>query len=305
MEPIILDGKAYADEICDKLRDTVSGRMANSPQLERPELTIVSTGNDSASAVYLRNKINRCIQIGIDITHRHYSSIDQSEIESLCCKNCPTIFQLPIFSNAVDIKYIITKNMQSYPESDVDGIFSYENIANLYTGSHTPLNIPCTAIGIIKLLKHYNIEMCGKVVCVIGRSNIVGRPTAQLFENENATVIKCNSYTPKNTLMKMVGAADIIVSAVGRANFITMLDLAECMPGRGQRLGISKKVIVDVGMNRDSDGKLCGDIPQNVKDHCYAYTPVPGGVGPMTVAMLMWNTINMWSRKTGAFTVDV
>lgn len=99
--------------------------------------------------------------------------------------------------------------------------------------------------------------------------------------------------------MKMIEVSDIIVSAVGKVNFITMLDLAECMPGRGQRLDISKKVIVDVGMNRDSDGKLCGDIPQNVKDHCYAYTPVPGGVGPMTVAMLMHNTVNTWCRKNG------
>lgn len=299
MEPIILDGKAYADEICDKLQVKVSEKMDNSPRLERPTLTIVSTGYDNASAVYLRNKVNRCIQIGIDITHKHYNCIHESDISSLCAKNCPVIFQLPIVSDAPDIENIISGNILSYPESDVDGIFSQNNIANLYTGKWIPLNFPCTAIGIIELLKHYNIEMRGKVACVIGRSNIVGRPTARLLEGMNATVIMCNSHTPKETLMKMIEVSDIIVSAVGKVNFITMLDLAECMPGRGQRLDISKKVIVDVGMNRDSDGKLCGDIPQNVKDHCYAYTPVPGGVGPMTVAMLMHNTVNTWCRKNG------
>lgn len=298
MELIILDGKAFADDICNMLYGRVSGKMNVNPRLERPTLTIVSTGRDDASAIYLRNKINRCIQIGIDITHKHFNSIDTTDIESLCCKNNPIIFQLPISSNVPNIKDIISDNMRSYPESDVDGIFSYENIAKLYTGDQAPLNVPCTALGIITLLRHYNIETRGKVACVIGRSDIVGRPIAQILENVDATVIRCNSHTPKSTLMRMVEVSDIIVSAVGKANFIMMSDLDEYMP-RGQRLDVSKKVIVDVGINRDLDGKLCGDVAQSVKECCYAYTPAPGGVGPMTVAMLMQNVVDMWCRKNG------
>lgn len=297
MEPIILDGKAYADEICNKLADDVREHSTtNRSKKNPPTLIIVTTGRNQAGMAYLRNKINRCIQIGIDVTHKHYNDLTSDAVDMLCCDHCPIIFQLPIVSSDLRVDGIIRKKLQ-YPVSDVDGFVAYENVAKLYGRHANPINVPCTPAGIIRLLRHHKIEMDGKVACVIGRSDIVGRPVARLLDHENATVIQCNSHTPSETLLKIIDMSDIIISAVGQANFITTYDLTSI--NRGMRMDLSAKTIVDVGINCDSNGKLCGDIQESVKQRAYAYTPVPGGIGPMTVAMLMENVVNVWKRTNG------
>ena len=280
---IKMDGKALADKICLDLKarcDVLKSRNIN------PVLTIVTSGEDSASKVYVRNKVRRCEEIGIKADVRHYDYLTEQNFLDLNREvDNPIIVQEPI-TGEVDHDFVAE---YLNPVQDVDGFADY-NVARLATGGK-PYNYPCTPNGVMALLHEYGVKIEGKNALVIGRSNIVGRPMAMMLEHEGATVTIAHSKTDNYTLFSKMATADIIVSAVGKHNFINVSTL-ERHPHM-----IKNKVIVDVGMNRDENGKLCGDFSEDFKAKFGFYTPDIGGTGPMTVIMLMTNTIKFYERE--------
>lgn len=276
---IVMDGKALADKICIELKgrcDVLRNKGIY------PKLTIVTSGDDNASQVYVRNKVKRCEEIGIEVDARHHALLGELDISLLCAAvDNPMIVQEPIAGNGThaDVaKYIM-------PWYDVDG-FSEFNVSALAMGLE-PIYYPCTPKGIMRLLEEYDVELEGKSVCVIGRSNIVGRPIARMMEQANATVTLCHSKTREFDLFEAVLNADIVASAVGKVGVMS--------PTRP--IVWSDKVIIDVGMNRDENGKLCGDFSEELKQMAAYFTPVPKGVGAMTVAMLMENVIEYYEKS--------
>lgn len=268
--PIILDGKYLAEKIKKDLKEKVS-------QLHRnPGLAVVMIGDNQASEIYVKNKKKDCIECGFDISiHRFKTYSKEQDITRLIQKlnNDETIdgiiVQLPLPSH-----YDTQKILQSVRSSkDIDG-FTLANTGKLYAG--VPGISPCTPAGIMRLLSHYNADLTGKHCTIVGRSDVVGKPLSYMMLQKNATVTICHSKTPKNVLAQMIQTSDIFVSAVGNPNYLW------------KELKKYPKVLIDVGINR-VNGKLQGDIPVEWQEHCEAYTPVPGGVGPMTRAMLMHN----------------
>ena len=281
---IKMDGKALADKICLDLKarcDVLKSRNIN------PVLTIVTSGEDSASKVYVRNKVKRCEEIGIKADVQHYDKLNRIDIDDIIgfIKN-PIIVQEPITGN-VTHAYVAEK---LFALNDVDG-FSHSNMALLATGEK-PYHRPCTPSGVMRLLEEYNISLEGKNALVIGRSNIVGRPMAMMLEHEGATVTIAHSKT--KSLMPLINRADIIVSATGHRMTSLERDIESyCSVSVDDR---KFKTIVDVGMNRNENGKLCGDFSEDFKVKFGFYTPDIGGTGPMTVIMLMTNTIKFYER---------
>lgn len=279
---IKMDGKALADKICLDLKarcDVLKSRNIN------PVLTIVTSGEDSASKVYVRNKVKRCEEIGIKADVRHYDYLTEQDFLDLNREvDNPIIVQEPI-TGEVDHDFVAE---YLNPVQDVDGFADY-NVSRLATGGK-PYNYPCTPNGVMALLHEYGVEIEGKNALVIGRSNIVGRPMAMMLEHEGATVTIAHSKTDNYTLFSKMVTANIIVSAVGKHNFVNITPL-DC-----DFYTIKNKVIVDVGMNRDENGKLCGDFSEDFKAKFGFYTPDIGGTGPMTVIMLMTNTIKFYER---------
>ena len=279
---IKMDGKALADKICLDLKarcDVLKSRNIN------PVLTIVTSGEDSASKVYVRNKVKRCEEIGIKADVRHYDKLNRIDIDDIIgfIKN-PIIVQEPITGNATHA-YVAGK---LFALNDVDG-FSLFNMALLATGEK-PYYRPCTPSGVMRLLEEYDIPLEGKNALVIGRSNIVGRPMAMMLEQAGCTVTVAHSKTDSYTLLELFGFADIVVSAVGKKDIVSLYDLL------GWEDGPRDKILIDVGMNRDENGKLCGDFSEALKQKAAYYTPTPGGTGPMTVAMLMQNVIEYYEN---------
>lgn len=284
---IRMDGKALADRICLDLKE----RCDKLIELDvRPVLTIVTTGDDAASKVYVRNKVKRCEEIGIKADVRHYDYLTKQDFLDLHRKiDNPIIVQEPI-TGEVDHNFVAE---YLNPVQDVDGFADY-NVARLATGGK-PYNYPCTPNGVMTLLHEYGVEIEGKNALVIGRSNIVGRPMAMMFEHEGATVTIAHSKT-KN-LLNHIFNADIVVSATGHR----MTNIEQYVADVKKILGVSNpmvdKTIIDVGMNRDENGKLCGDFSEDFKAKFGFYTPTPGSTGPMTVIMLMTNVINFYERE--------
>lgn len=267
---VILDGKECADKICKAIKI----RCDNLKSIGViPEFTIYAN-LDSASQVYVRNKVRRCEEIGIRVNVQPFYTAVNFEPKT------PFIVQLPQpeYSNI-----FIDNWLNKYSELDMDG-FSSSNLGRLFIDDKSAVK-PCTPNGILNLLAYYNIPIAEKNVVMIGRSNIVGRPMAAMFEHENATVTLCHSKTSKLNLYKACKEANIIISATGK---IDMLENYTIQPWQ---------ILIDVGMNRDEDGKLCGDFNKQILRDAYAYTPVTGGVGPMTVAMLMNNIIRYYETK--------
>lgn len=270
MSAKILDGKACSEHLLDLIHNNID---LDNP----PTLIIYRIGDDPASAVYVRNKVRAAARVGIIANVREYpaDAMLRAVVHDLeTDANDPDIdgimVQLPL-PEGWDERELIERIP---PEKDVDGL-TYENIGMLHDDN--TWHRPCTAQGIIYLLHENGIHLTGKHVVVVGRSEIVGKPVALMALNNNATVSICHSRT-KN-LAEMTKQADILIVAVGKANIITA-DMVK--PGA---------IVVDVGINRDENGKLCGDVDfENVKEVASYITPVPGGIGPMTVAMLMWNT---------------
>ena len=275
------DGKALADNICLDFKarcDVLKSRNIN------PVLTIVTSGEDSASKVYVRNKVKRCEEIGIKADVRHSVYLNYAECDDIIYSIWnPIIVQQPIVGNVTHA--YVAENLSVL--NDVDG-FSHLNMALLATGEK-PCHCPCTPSGVMRLLEEYNIPLEGKNALVIGRSNIVGRPMAMMLEHAGCTVTVAHSKTAKDSLIENFVSADIIVSAVGKRNIVSD---AEFLPSKR----LKDKVLIDVGMNRDENGKLCGDFSEELKQKAAYYTPVPGGVGAMTVAMLIQNVIEYYER---------
>lgn len=281
--PIILDGKALADKICLELKERADKLKASGVF---PVLTIVTSGGDAASKLYMRNKVRRAEEIGIEVNVIHHDDMYFDDVTEACMEYQPVIFQLPING---DVTLEVLNFCMEDPRHDMDGFVSDANVAALASG-RKPHCYPCTPKGIMRLLSEYNIALEGKSVCIIGRSNIVSRPLARMMEQANATVTVCHSKTTTNKLNQALKMADIIVSATGQKDLLNLEMFAK------YAIQPEYKVIVDVGMNRDGDGKLCGDCDKWLYECSYAYTPVPGGVGPMTVAMLMENVIEYYER---------
>ena len=272
---IILDGK----ETAKKTRENLKGKVAELKERNiKPKLAVIMVGDDNASKIYVRNKSKACEELSIDyeeINMGEYTTQEQllDTIKKLNNRNDihGILLQSPV-PKGLDINEAFRTIV---PEKDVDG-FNPINVGKLALGQET--FVSCTPFGIIKLLEEYNIPIEGKNAVIIGRSNIVGKPMLHCLLNKNATVTICHSKT-KN-LEEITKKADILIVAIGKTKFVTQ-DMVK--PGA---------VVVDVGINRNEQGKVCGDVDfENVEKIASYITPVPGGVGPMTIAMLMTNVI--------------
>lgn len=275
---IILDGKKLRDKIFENLKQRLNNMS------EKPTLAVILVGDDPASQIYVKNKKKTAENLGINsIVINYPSDIPENvlldKIKELNNDNKITaiLVQLPLPKHIDKFKIIDA----IAPEKDVDGLTPY-NSGKLFSGEE-PYVYPCTPKGILLLLDEYNIQLEGKHVVVIGRSNLVGKPVAQMLLKRNATVTMCHSHT-KN-LSDITKTADIVVSAVGK-NII------------GEKMLKSDCVVVDVGIFKDNNGKICGDVDFASASKIAAYiSPVPGGVGPMTIASLMLNTVELADSK--------
>lgn len=272
---ILIDGKELAKKIRENLRIECEGLKNKGIS---SKLAVIMVGNDPASKVYVKNKSKACEDVGIQ--YEEYilqDDISQKELIDLIEKlnNDKTIngilLQSPIPEN-LDINEAFRTIS---PEKDVDG-FNPVNVGKLVLNQDT--FVSCTPHGIMKMFEEYNIDLTGKNVVILGRSNIVGKPLIHCCLNKNATVTTCHSKT--QNIKEITKNADILISAIGKANFVTADMVKE------------NAVVIDVGINRTEDGKITGDVDfENVKEKASYITPVPGGVGPMTIAMLMNNVI--------------
>lgn len=275
MTATLIDGKA----VSQKVKEQVKIRVQNlKEQGVIPGLAVVIVGEDSASHTYVKNKKKTCEALGMrSDLHEFTDALSEAELLSVIegLNNDPEIHgilvQLPLPAQIDEFKVISAIS----PLKDVDG-FHPISVGNMVIGKEAFL--PCTPHGIMKLLEHYEIDPAGKHTVVIGRSNIVGKPVGQLMLQKDSTVTYCHSKT--TDLASFTRQADIVIAAIGKAKF---LDHSFIKPGA---------VVIDVGMNRDESGKLCGDVDfADVQETASFVTPVPGGVGPMTIAMLMENTL--------------
>ena len=271
----IIDGKKISQEIKDELREQVAEQKKLGKEAA---LAVIQVGTDPASSVYVNNKKKACTYIGIgSLSYELPEETTEEELLALVEKlNGDAsvngiLVQLPLPAQ-IDADKVIRAIA---PEKDVDG-FHPENVGKLVIGE--PGFVSCTPAGIIQLLKRSGIEIEGKECVVVGRSNIVGKPMSILLLRENGTVTITHSRT--KDLKEVTGRADILVVAIGKPKFITADYVKE------------GAVVIDVGMHRNEENKLCGDVDfDDVKDKVSAITPVPGGVGPMTIAMLMYNCV--------------
>lgn len=272
---IIMNGKEVAQKVRNDLKEEVTKLKQDGKILK---FAVIMVGDNSASKIYIKNKSKACAEVGIECEEYILdSNIEMKELLDLIEKlnNREDIhgilLQSPIPKHLdIDEAFRTIK-----PEKDVDG-FNPVNVGKLCLGQDC--FIACTPLGVMRLLEEYNIDIEGKNAVVIGRSNIVGKPMLQCLLNKNATVTICHSKT-KN-LLEITKNADIVVAAVGREKFLT---------GDMIKQGA---VVIDVGINRLEDGTICGDVDfETAKDKASYITPVPGGVGPMTVAMLMSNIV--------------
>ena len=272
----IIDGKKVSVEVKEEVRQQTL-KLKETHGIT-PGLAVVIVGDDPASRVYVNNKKKACELVGFKSEEYALpAETTQQEllnlVETLNNKDDINgiLVQLPLPKHLDDKAVIAAIN----PKKDVDA-FHAVNVGKIMLGEYDFL--PCTPAGVMEMLHSYNIEVSGKNCVVIGRSNIVGKPMAMLLLHENGTVTICHSRT--RDLAEVTKQADILVAAVGRPKFVTA-DMVK-----------DGAVVIDVGMDRDENGKLCGDVDfENVKDKCSYITPVPGGVGPMTIATLMKNTL--------------
>ena len=271
----LIDGKELAKKIRMELKDEVNELKK---QGIKPKLAVIMVGDDKASKVYVKNKSKACEEIGIEYEEFLLdSNITMQDLLSLIdnLNNRDDIhgilLQSPIPKN-LDINQAFNKI--DY-RKDVDG-FHPINVGKLSIGEDC--FVSCTPLGVTKMLDEYNIDVQGKDVVIIGRSNIVGKPLIQCMLKKNGTVTVCHSKT--QNIKEITKRADILIAALGKAKFVTA-DMVK-----------DGAVIIDVGINRNDDGKLVGDVDfENIKDKASYITPVPGGVGPMTIAMLMNNVV--------------
>ncbi len=272
----IIDGKAISKDIREEIKNEVSERVANG--LCRPGLAVIIVGEDPASQVYVRNKKKGCEEVGFySEVYELGAETTQEELNSLIDKlNADEkihgiLCQLPLPKHLDENEVILRID----PKKDVDAFHPY-NVGKIMIGDYDFL--PCTPAGVMALLERSGIEVSGKECVVVGRSNIVGKPQAMLLLHANGTVTVCHSRT--KDLAAVCRRADILVAAIGKADFF------------GADMVKEGAVVIDVGMNRRPDGKLTGDVNfSEVEPKASYITPVPGGVGPMTITMLLKNTL--------------
>ena len=272
----IIDGKLISAQIREEIAEKV--KEYNERMGKLPGLAVIIVGEHPASQVYVRNKKKACEQVGFNSwVYEMPESTTQDELNALIDKLNEDsavhgiLVQLPLPKH-LDEEQVI---LRIKPEKDVDAFHPY-NVGRITIGN--PKFLPCTPAGIMELLHRSNIEISGKECVVIGRSNIVGKPMALLLLSENGTVTVCHSKT--RDLKEVCKRADILVVAIGKADFVTADMVKE------------GAVVIDVGMNRNADGKLTGDVDfASVSEVASYITPVPGGVGPMTITMLLQNTL--------------
>lgn len=279
----LIDGKLVSQSVKDRIRDEVAALKEQGKEIT---LAVIIVGDDPASRVYVNNKKKACEYVGFnsleyalpaETTQEELIALihelnDREDVNGILC-------QLPVPKHIDDEAVIAAIAV----EKDVDA-FSCVNVGKILIGNYDFL--PCTPAGVMEMLRYYDIDVEGKTCVVIGRSNIVGKPMAALLMHANGTVTVTHSRT--RDLASVTASADILVAAIGKAKFVTP-DMVK-----------DGAVVIDVGMNRDENGKLCGDVDFNsVNEKCSYITPVPGGVGPMTIAMLMQNTLKAYHVQQG------
>lgn len=269
----------FGSELAKRLKDNLKEEVKSFK--EKPRLAIILIGDNEASLSYIKSKEKACSYIGIDSVLYHYNDIEQDNLIKLIKElnsdnNIHGILvQLPLPSHINEREVLNTIS----PNKDVDGLTDI-NMGRLFTGQDS--FVPCTPLGIMEILKEINVELKGKNVCVVGRSNLVGLPISRLLTKADATVTLCHSKT--YNLSNITKQADILIVAIGKANFIDSTYIKD------------NAIVIDVGINK-VNGSLCGDVNFNdVKDKVSYITPVPKGVGPMTVCMLMYNVIKAYRR---------
>ncbi len=281
----IIDGKLVAASIRGGIADEVANLRKKGLE-DGIGLAVIFVGDNPASQVYVRNKIKACEEVGIEsfLCKLPEDSTFEDVADTIRELNgnkdvSGIILQLPIPAHLDENKLIDLIS----PEKDVDGCTAAQK-GRLWTGRDSL--IACTPFGVMKLLEYYGIPLEGKNAVVIGRSNLVGKPMAQLLLDANCTVTVCHSRT--QNLAEITRRADIVVVAIGKAKFLKADMIKE------------GAIVVDVGMDRDENGKLCGDVDFNaICEKCKYITPVPGGVGPMTVTMLISNTLKAYKKQHG------
>ena len=281
---MIISGKEISVKIKDQVKGEVSKIKETYPRL--PKLVVILVGDNQASQTYVRNKERGCQYIGIESEIlRHDASFSEIELlqEINDLNNDDTVdgilVQLPLPQHINEEKVLDA----IVPSKDVDG-FHPENVAKLFLGQHSL--VPCTPKGMMVLLEEINYDLAGKEVVIVGRSNIVGKPVALLCLQKNATVTIAHSQT--KDLKAVCSRADVLIAAIGKPKFFNHEYVKD------------GAVVLDVGINRDENNKLCGEVDfDDVKDKVSAITPVPGGIGPMTITMLMKNTIEAFYHRNG------
>jgi len=284
MDKNIIDGKLVSSNIRETIKEKT--KLIKEKYSKVPGLASVLVGEDPASQIYVRNKRKSCEDVGIySEEHKLPETTTEEQLLDLIKslnnneKINGILVQLPLPNHIDDSKILNSVS----PEKDVDG-FHPVNAGHLFEGK--PKFIPCTPHGIIKMLEFYKIDIEGKNAVVLGRSNIVGKPAAILLLQKNATVTICHSRT--KDLTNVLKNADIIVAAIGRAHFVK------------KEMVKQGAVVIDVGINRLETGKLAGDVDfDEIKEVASYITPVPGGVGPMTITMLLWNTLASLEKSIG------
>jgi len=278
----IINGKEIAAQVRAELKSDIQALKERTGVI--PGLTVVLVGENPASVVYVRNKVKACEEVGIRSTqHKLPETATQAELLKLirelnASKDVHGILvQLPL-PKQIDEEAILE---EISPSKDVDGFHPY-NMGRLMIGN--PLLQPCTPFGVMRLIDSTGIDLSGKEAVVVGRSNIVGKPMAMMLLRRNATVTICHSKT--KDLSERIAKADVVVAAVGRAEFVK---------GDWIKEGA---VVIDVGINRTAEGRLVGDVEfEGAAERAGYITPVPGGVGPMTIAMLLKNTVEAAKRS--------
>lgn len=280
---------------CKEIRSNEIERMKRELNLNGCRAVFVQVGNNSASDVYVRNKINLCTEVGIEVKHLHFDDTMKEEKLIALINTMNTddtihgiMVQLPLPRHIDENKII---NAIS-PEKDIDG-FTHINKGKLMVGDNTSM-VACTPSGIMDIIDYIGEDIKGKNVIIVGRSNIVGKPLAQLLINKGATVTVCNSSTNIHFLGELISRSDMFITAIGCANYFNKdlfdkIDLPLCR--------LKNIVAIDVGINRDEHNKLCGDISRDLYENFRIITPVPNGVGVMTVLNVIKNIIKCYKNK--------
>ena len=283
---MIINCKEIREKEIAKIKETYKGGC---------KVVFIQIGENPASNVYVRNKINLCKEVGIEV--KHIQGDEETSQEALI--NSIKRFNLDKDIHGIMVQLPLPEHISEEavinaiaPEKDIDG-FTTINKGKLMIGDKDAI-IPCTPKGIMTILEHENIDLQGKNVVIAGRSNIVGKPLANLMINAGATVTVCNSKTNKDYLSYLFFNADIFVSAIGKANYFNEKFFLD---NRMLTEYLEDTIAIDVGINRDEEGKLCGDIDKELYDEFKAVTSVPGGVGVMTVLEVIKNSIECYERS--------